>query len=77
MGFLNAIKSGINLATEISKNEDLMKMICGTYSDGSTKSIYDAFKGETESPKQKKKKIKKRKKNKEKMKRKKYKKFYI
>lgn len=77
MGIVEAITIGMDLATKFAKNEDLKKFVCGTYGDGTPKSIYDAVTGETESPKQKEKRIKQSKKKRKKMKKKKYKKFYL
>lgn len=46
----------------LSSSEDLQKLICGTYSDGTPKSVIDSIHGEVLSPKDKKKKIYKKKK---------------
>lgn len=71
------ITIGVKALSLLSKNKDFQRMICGEYSDGTPKSLFDLLSGETESPKQKKKKRKKKMKRREKMKRKKYKKFMI
>ena len=47
---------------KIAKEDNVQKIVCGTYSDGETRSIPDAFKGEVYSPKQKGKAKKKKKK---------------
>lgn len=72
----------------LSKNKDVKKMVCGTYTDGKVRSIYDTLNNEYVSPKSKKKirkivdkitleetgKKKKSKKRKDKKKKKKFKK---
>ena len=52
-------------ATDILSNEQVSKNLYGSYSDGTQRSMTDAFKGEYLSPKQKKKIDKKIKKMKE------------
>ena len=38
----------------VSKNKDVKKMVCGTYTDGRTRSIYDTLNDEYVSPRTKK-----------------------
>jgi len=38
----------------LSKNKDVKKMVCGTYTDGRTRSIYDTLNDEYVSPRTKK-----------------------
>lgn len=52
----------ISTVLKLSSNEDLQKMICGTYSDGTPKSLIDSIHGEVLSPKDKRKKLYKKKK---------------
>lgn len=63
----------VAVSEKLLKNEDLQKMICGQYSDGSPRSIPDAINGELMSPKEKKKELKKISKRKKKRKERKFK----
>lgn len=54
----------VSAITAVADNDNVQKMVCGTYSDGKTRSIPDAVKGEVYSPKQKGKAKKKKKKKK-------------
>lgn len=61
------ILTGLSVGKELIENDDVQKMVLGTYSDGSVRSIPDAIDGEIYSPKQKGKAIKRNnKKNKKK-----------
>ena len=63
----------VAVSEKLVKNEDLQKMICGQYCDGSPRSIPDAINGELMSPKEKKKELKKISKRKKKRKETKFK----
>ena len=63
----------LSVGEKIIANEDLQKMVLGTYSDGSVRSIPDAMDGEVYSPKSKGKAIKRNTKRNKKNKRKKFK----
>lgn len=63
----------LSVGEKIIANEDLQKMVLGTYSDGSVRSIPDAMDGEVYSPKTKGKAIKRNTKRNKKNKRKKFK----
>ena len=63
----------LSVGEKIIANEDLQKMVLGTYSDGSVRSIPDAVDGEVYSPKTKGKAIKRNTKRNKKNKRKKFK----
>ena len=52
------ILTGLTVGKELIGNGDVQKMVLGTYSDGSVRSIPDAIDGEIYSPKQKGKAIK-------------------
>lgn len=68
-----AIISGvIEIGKALSGNDDVKSFICGTYSDGTARSLPDAISGELLSPKQKKKLQDKKSKKKKKNKKKKY-----
>ena len=54
----------VSAVTTLAGDDNVQKFVCGTYSDGKTRSIPDAFKGEVYSPKQKGKSKKKKKKKK-------------
>ena len=56
------ISTGLVVGKELIGNGDIQKMVLGTYSDGSVRSIPDAIDGEIYSPKQKGKAIKRNKK---------------
>ena len=55
----------VAVTTKLCESDDFRKFMCGTYADGSTKSLPDAITGETLSPEQKE-KVKKKKKKKKK-----------
>lgn len=61
-------------AKELLGNESVQSFLCGTYSDGSPRSLPDAISGEILSPKQKRRKQKKEDEIKERIKKKKKKK---
>ena len=63
----------LSVGEKIIANADLQKMVLGTYSDGSVRSIPDAVDGEVYSPKTKGKAIKRNTKRNKKNKRKKFK----
>ena len=65
------VKEIISVASELIANEDVKKTVLGTYSDGSSRSIGDAFSGEILSPKDKETYIYKKKKKGDKKKKKK------
>ena len=52
------ILTGLSVGKELIENDDVQKMVLGTYSDGSVRSIPDAIDGEIYSPKQQGKAIK-------------------
>lgn len=54
----------IDVASTILANERVGKFLCGSYSDGSSRSLIDSLNGEYLSPKDKVKKSKKKKKKK-------------
>ena len=56
----------IDVASSILANEKITKFLCGTYSDGSARSLIDSLNGEYVSPVDKVKKLKKKKKKKKK-----------
>ena len=58
------IEAGIAIGNAITGSEDITKFLCGTYADGTPRSLPDAINGEFLSPKQKKKATKKKKKKK-------------
>lgn len=64
------------VSRELNDNNALRELVCGSYSDGKTRSIVDAAKGEYKSPKQKSKEEKGGKKKHKKHKKNKYKKKY-
>jgi hypothetical protein len=70
---MEKIKTAIAVATGLLGNESVQKFLCGTYSDGSARSLPDALGDELYSPKQKRvKKMSKKKKGKKKKKKDKY-----
>lgn len=56
----------IRVGQELIANEDFRKFMCGTYSDGTTRSLADSLRGEFQSPRSKEKAMKKKKKKKHK-----------
>lgn len=56
----------VEVASSILANEKIGKFLCGTYNDGTTRSLIDSLNGEYKSPKEKVKKEKKKKKKKKK-----------
>lgn len=66
MGAKEIVKIVTSTASDIAKDSDLVGLFVGKYSDGTTRSIPDAIKGETMSPKTKNKIIKRTKKKKKK-----------
>lgn len=67
------LSKGLQVGKELLGNGDLQKVLLGTYSDGTTRSLPDAIDGEIYSPKQKGKAIKRNKKRNKKKKRNKFK----
>jgi hypothetical protein len=63
------IETAIAAIAKLCESESVQKVICGTYSDGTPKSLPDAISGETISPGDKAKIEKKKKKKKKKKKR--------
>ena len=59
------IETGVAIGSAITGSDNITKFFCGTYSDGTPRSLPDALSGEFLSPKQKKKATKKKKKKKE------------
>lgn len=73
MNKITAVLEGINL---ILKNDEIVKFLCGTYTDGSVRSLSDCLSGEIISPSDKLKAAKKKKKKNKKVKYKDIKKYY-
>ena len=69
---MDKIKAAIAVTTGILGNESVQKFLCGSYSDGSARSLPDALGDELYSPKQKKVKKMSKKKKKKKNKKKDY-----
>lgn len=61
MGTTKLIKNAISICSTLAGNENVKAFLCGTYSDGSARSLPDALNGELLSPKQKCKRDKKKK----------------
>ena len=53
------VKVAVKTGKVLAKDKDVVKLVCGKYSDGSVRNLTDAIQGEYLSPKQKKKKKKK------------------
>lgn len=74
--FIMASKELISAAIEVAKavgtSDDFKSFMCGTYSDGTPRSLPDALNDEILSPKQKKKAMEAKEKQKKKKKKKKY-----
>ncbi len=66
------VEGCIAAANKLLHDEKFQEMVCGKYSDGTTRSIPDAINGEYMSPKEKKKEMKKIKKRKKKHKAKRF-----
>ena len=56
------IEVGVSVGSALTGNDNITKFFCGSYSDGTPRSLPDAINGEFLSPKQKKKATKKKKK---------------
>lgn len=69
---MDKIKAAIAVTTGILGNESVQKFLCGSYSDGSARSLPDALGDELYSPKQKRVKKMSKKKKKKKNKKKDY-----
>lgn len=67
---MSKIKAAVEVLSLLAKNEDIVALLCGKYSDGSNRNISDAVNGEYYSPKQKEKALSKKKKKKNKKKKK-------
>lgn len=63
---IKAVGVIIDVASSILANERIGKFVCGTYSDGTARSLIDSLSGECKSPVDKDKKSKKKKKKKKK-----------
>ena len=49
------VKVAVKTGKVLAKDKDVVKLVCGKYSDGSVRNLTDAIQGEYLSPKQKKK----------------------
>lgn len=69
MGKASKVVSTLGELTKVCSDVKIQKMVLGTYSDGTPRSVFDAINGEILSPKQKRNKLyKKRKSGKKKIK---------
>ena len=55
MAVSEVLSSLASTVLKLSKNKDVKKLVCGTYTDGKIRSIYDTLNNEYISPKSKKK----------------------
>lgn len=55
---INNIGVVVELATNVLSNKKIHKFLCGTYSDGTIRSLIDSLNGEYKSPKERAKKKK-------------------
>ena len=58
------VATAVSVGTSILKEDKIVEFLCGTYADGTKRSLSDAMQGEYLSPKQKKKLTSKKKKKK-------------